>query len=187
MRILGKRSSNGSSATPTAISPGALVNRVWAGYFQRGIIEPPDDLSRANPPCNGPLIDYLTAEFVAHNFDLKWLHRTIACSRTYQLSWRPNETNRFDSRNFSHACPGACRPKWLTTPFAGHGAQHQLDALQLDPNSWHGRLPRQAPKANYALTVFGRRRERFPAIAIAPANQRCCRPCSCKTMEKCSA
>ena len=34
---------------------------------------------------------------------MKWLHRTIANSRTYQLSWRPNETNRGDERNYSHA------------------------------------------------------------------------------------
>ncbi|GIS62783.1 MAG: hypothetical protein CM1200mP2_50080 [Planctomycetaceae bacterium] len=26
-------------------------------------------------------------------------------SRTYQLSWKPNETNRHDDRNFSHSIP----------------------------------------------------------------------------------
>ena len=34
---------------------------------------------------------------------MKWLHRTIANSHTYQRSWRPNETNRTDERNFSRA------------------------------------------------------------------------------------
>jgi hypothetical protein len=81
----------------------SLVNRVWANYFGRGIIEPPDDLSLANPPSNTPLLDYLTREFVQHGYDLRWLHGEITNSRTYQLSWRPNETNRLDERNFSHA------------------------------------------------------------------------------------
>jgi len=81
----------------------ALVNRVWAGYFNVGIVEPPDDMNLANPPSNEPLLDYLTREFVAHGYDMKWLHRQIANSRTYQASWRPNETNRLDNRNFSHA------------------------------------------------------------------------------------
>src|SRR5207248_1192936 len=34
---------------------------------------------------------------------MKWLHRTIASSRTYQLSWKPNDTNQHDERNFSRA------------------------------------------------------------------------------------
>ena len=83
----------------------ALVNRVWARYFGVGIVDPADDLNLANPPSNGPLLDYLATEFVKHDFDLKWLHREIVNSRTYQLSWVPNETNRNDRRNFSRALP----------------------------------------------------------------------------------
>jgi hypothetical protein len=83
----------------------ALVNRVWASYFNAGIVEPADDLNLANPPSNAPLLDYLSKEFVRHGYDLKWLHREITNSRTYQLSWRSNPTNRLDSRNFSRAVP----------------------------------------------------------------------------------
>lgn len=81
----------------------AFVNRVWANYFNVGLIDPPDDLNLANPPSNPALLDYLSAEFVRHQYDMKWLHRTIVSSRTYQLSWRPNETNRHDERNYSRA------------------------------------------------------------------------------------
>jgi hypothetical protein len=83
----------------------AMVNRVWANYFNVGIIEPPDDQNLANPPSNEALLAHLTEEFIAHKYDLKWLHRTIANSRTYQLSWKPNATNRLDTRNFSRAVP----------------------------------------------------------------------------------
>ena len=81
----------------------AFVNRIWANYFHMGIVDPPDDLNLANPPSNRPLLDDLSREFIAHGYDMQWLHRTIANSRTYQLSWRPNETNRRDERNFSRA------------------------------------------------------------------------------------
>lgn len=81
----------------------SFVNRIWTNYFNVGIIDPPDDLNLANPPSNKALLDHLTAGFIASGYDMKWLHRTIANSRTYQLSWRPNDSNRADTRNFSHA------------------------------------------------------------------------------------
>jgi len=83
----------------------AFVNRVWANYFSIGIVDPPDDLSLANPPSNAALLDYLTQGFLDHDFDIKWLQREIINSRTYQLSWQTNETNQGDDRNFSHQIP----------------------------------------------------------------------------------
>ncbi len=83
----------------------AIVNRVWAGYFHVGIVDPPDDLNPANPPSNPELLDWLTRGFVDNGYDLKWLHRQIATSDAYQRSWKPNDTNRDDRRNFSRAVP----------------------------------------------------------------------------------
>ncbi len=81
----------------------AWVNRTWAMYFGRGIVDPPDDLNLANPPSNKELLDHLAREFIAQQFDMKWLHRTITSSRTYQLSRATNATNREDEHNFSRA------------------------------------------------------------------------------------
>ena len=81
----------------------ALVNRLWAHYFGLGLCEPTDELSAANAPSNPELLDWLAADFVDHQFDLKHLHRTILNSRVYQLTWRPNASNAFDQRNYSHA------------------------------------------------------------------------------------
>jgi hypothetical protein len=81
----------------------SFVNRIWANYFNVGIIDPTDDLNLANPPSNRALLDELVIGFIDSGYDMKWLHRTITNSRTYQLSWRPNETNRADQHNFSHA------------------------------------------------------------------------------------
>ncbi|QDV37357.1 DUF1549 and DUF1553 domain-containing protein [Tautonia plasticadhaerens] len=81
----------------------AFVNRVWENSFGRGIIDPPDDMNLANPPSNPALLDSLTRGFISSGYDMKWLHREIANSLAYQRSWRPNETNRLDDRNFSRA------------------------------------------------------------------------------------
>ena len=81
----------------------AIVNRVWERYFGRGIVHPTDDLSLANPPSNAPLLDHLVEGFLAHNYDLKWLHRTITASDAYQRSWKPTETNTLDEKNFARA------------------------------------------------------------------------------------
>ena len=83
----------------------AFVNRVWASYFNVGIVDPPDQFTPANPPSNTQLLDWLTNGFIENDYDMKWLHRQIASSRTYQRSWKPNETNREDRRNFSRAIP----------------------------------------------------------------------------------
>ncbi len=81
----------------------AVVNRVWAQYFGRGIVDPVDDFRASNPPTNEPLLDALARDFVAHGYDLKHLMRTIMSSHLYQLSAVPNEYNLTDTRNFSRA------------------------------------------------------------------------------------
>jgi hypothetical protein len=83
----------------------STVNRVWSYFFGRGIIDPVDDIRASNPPSNPALLDALAADFIAHNFDLRHLMRTIANSRTYQTGIASNEWNEKDAENFSHAAP----------------------------------------------------------------------------------
>jgi hypothetical protein len=80
-----------------------MVNRVWSQLMGRGIVEPVDDFRATNPPVNAELLEGLTDDFIQHGFSLKHLVRTIANSRTYQLSAVPNETNRDDETNFSRS------------------------------------------------------------------------------------
>lgn len=83
----------------------AIVNRVWASCFHVGIVDPPDDLNAANPPSNPELLDWLSAEFIRRNYDLRWLLREITTSAAWQRSSLPNEVNLNDRRNFSRAVP----------------------------------------------------------------------------------
>jgi hypothetical protein len=81
----------------------AIVNRVWNVFFGRGIVDPVDDFRTSNPPSNGPLLDWLAKDFIAHHFDLKHLMRTIMSSHLYQLSSLPNDTNKADLKNYSRS------------------------------------------------------------------------------------
>ena len=83
----------------------AIVNRMWSYFVGKGIIDPVDDIRASNPPSNPALLDALTKDFVAHDFDLRHLMRTIVNSRTYQASIVTNEWNASDRDNFSHAIP----------------------------------------------------------------------------------
>jgi hypothetical protein len=79
----------------------AIVNRVWAHYFGRGIIDPPDDLSPFNPPSHPELLDELCRQFIDHGYDLRWLHATLLASRTYQQSSRPAPGAAGDRSNYA--------------------------------------------------------------------------------------
>lgn len=83
----------------------AMANRVWANYFGRGIVDPPDNLSPLNPASHPDLLTELTKGFIDNKYDLKWLHRTILNSRTYQQSAQTNPTSRTDTRNYASFYP----------------------------------------------------------------------------------
>lgn len=83
----------------------SVVNRYWKHFFNRGIVEPEDDMRETNPPSNPELLDGLATRFIESGFDLKDLVKTICRSRTYQFSSLPNEYNASDKQNFSRYYP----------------------------------------------------------------------------------
>ena len=147
--------------SPTQLFAKAFVNRVWANYFNRGIVEPTDDLSLANPPSNEGLLQYLTDGFIANNYDMQWLHKQICLSDTYQRSWSPNETNIKDERNFSRAVPRRLPAEVAYDALTM--ATIKDDRAESFLNELDGRAvtrtspPRNATRGtDYALSVFGR-------------------------------
>lgn len=131
-----------------------IVNRVWAQYFGRGLVEPIDDMRATNPAGNEPLLNALATWFVEQKFDLRALTRTILNARVYQLQSVPNNSNAADEQNFSHAA-------WKPMP-----AEVLLDAISLATDIpeefngwpvgyraiqiWDNRMP------SYFFRIFGR-------------------------------
>jgi hypothetical protein len=133
-----------------------LVNRYWKHFFNRGLVEPEDDMRETNPPVNPELLSAMAAEFVKSGYNLKALVRSIATSTTYQLSAVPNAHNAKDRQNFSRYYPKRLNAEVLydsvnrlldvESNFAGQAPGTR--AVALPDNSYN--------QSNYFLTVFGR-------------------------------
>ncbi len=65
-----------------------IVNRLWFLMMGRGLVHPLDQLHSENPPSHPRVLDLLAKEFVAHEYDIRWLLRELALTETYQLSSR---------------------------------------------------------------------------------------------------
>jgi hypothetical protein len=60
-----------------------LVNRLWAKFMGRGLIEPVDDMQQT--AWNQDLLDWLAEDLAAHHYDVKTTIARILTSRAYQL------------------------------------------------------------------------------------------------------
>ena len=133
-----------------------LVNRYWKHFFNRGIVEPEDDMRETNPPSNPELLDALAQKFIAGGYDLKALIRDITRSQTYQLSAIPNHYNKADRQNFSRYYAKRLPAEVLfdslnevtRTASNFNGMPAGTRAVALPDNSFNA--------GSYFLTVFGR-------------------------------
>ncbi|HEX5272007.1 MAG TPA: DUF1553 domain-containing protein, partial [Gemmataceae bacterium] len=90
------------------------VNRLWHYFFGLGLIDPVDGLGASdNAPSHPELLDELVHQFVAHDFDLKYLIRAVTGSRTYQRSGRQTNPRQADQRLFARAASRALTPEQL--------------------------------------------------------------------------
>jgi hypothetical protein len=141
----------------------AAANWVWAQLFGKGIADPPDDLSRSNPPVHPELLDALARHFVEHRFDLKELIRTVATSEAYGLSSGTVPGNEKDTRLFSHQIP---------RPLTAHQMADALAQATDVPN----RFPNQAGRAvRKAIEIY----DPSTASTILDTFGRCSRTVGC--------
>lgn len=89
------------------------VNRMWGHFFGSGLVDPVDDFGAGNPPSHPELLDLLAKEFAAHNFDLKFLIRSITSSQTYQLTSRKTHGSQDKSRLFARMAVKGLTPEQL--------------------------------------------------------------------------
>ncbi len=67
----------------------AMVNRVWAMLFGRGLVHPVDLMDSKHPPSHPELLDWLARDFERSGYDVKRLVRTLCNTRAYQFDSRP--------------------------------------------------------------------------------------------------
>lgn len=131
----------------------SLVNRYWKHFFNRGIVEPEDDMRATNPPSNPELLDSLSARFKESGFDLKDLVRTICRSTVYQLSSLPNDYNASDKQNFSRYYPRRLSAEVLYDAF--HQVTGSSQAFGGMPTGTKALQLADASNGPYFLQVFG--------------------------------
>jgi hypothetical protein len=64
----------------------AIVNRVWAYFFGRGLVQPLDQMHAANPSAVPGLLEWLGDDLATHGYRLDRLVAGIVSSRAYQLA-----------------------------------------------------------------------------------------------------
>jgi hypothetical protein len=116
----------------------AAVNRLWAHFFARGIVQPVDDMRPNLKPSHPELLDLLAKEFKSAGFNYKHLIRGICNSQAYQRTSKPLPQNKDDSELVSHMTL-----KQLN-------ADQMLDSLSVAV----GRAPPAGKNRDQATTIF---------------------------------
>ncbi|HVY68353.1 MAG TPA: PSD1 and planctomycete cytochrome C domain-containing protein [Verrucomicrobiae bacterium] len=101
-----------------------IVNRVWQYHFGEGLVSTPSDFGvNGARPTHPELLDWLAADFMAHGWSLKHLHRLIVTSATYRQSSaiNPPEKGGAGKANTAQAIDAGDRLLWRYP-------SHRLDA-----------------------------------------------------------
>jgi hypothetical protein len=103
--------------------PRTVVNRLWTRLLGHGIVPNSDEMD--GKPWSPAVLDWLAADFVAHQYDVKHLIATIVTSRAYQMpavartaevaarnyAFRGPEVRRLTSEQFADAI-GTITGEW---------------------------------------------------------------------------
>jgi hypothetical protein len=83
-----------------------FVNRQWAQFFGRGIVETTADFGKTgSKPTHPELLDKLAADFVKNGWSVKTLHRQILLSSTYRQASEAREVNKDPENKLLWAFP----------------------------------------------------------------------------------
>ena len=150
-----------------ALAARVIVNRVWGWHFGRGIVATPSDFgTQGERPTHPELLDDLAARFIENGWSLKWLHKEIMRSATYQQSsarraealradqantllWRMNP-RRLDAEAYRDSL---IRAAGLLDEQMG-GVSGNLDANDFYRRTVYGQLSRQKRATMLALFDF---------------------------------
>ncbi len=88
-----------SDAAPLAAR--VIVNRIWLTHFGQGLVSTPSNFgAQGSRPSHPELLDDLSARFIANGWSIKWLHREILFSATWQQSTsRSDQAKSLDPSN----------------------------------------------------------------------------------------
>jgi hypothetical protein len=89
----------------------AFVNRLWSELVGHGFSEPVDDMGPDRQPVAPQAFEALTSGFMASNYDVKWLLRTIIATAAYQRESRSRQES--EQPALAASCPQRLRADQL--------------------------------------------------------------------------
>lgn len=92
-----------------------FVNRLWARYFGRGLLEPVDAWMTGTVADHPELLRALASEFRSHGYDIRHVERLILNTRAYQRSSAGNQSTPPES--FAVAVTRPLSPDQILTSF----------------------------------------------------------------------
>jgi uncharacterized protein DUF1553/uncharacterized protein DUF1549 len=105
-----------------------IVNRVWKHHFGRGLVDTPSEFGNlGEAPTHPDLLDDLAGRFMEHGWSLKWLHREILNSATWQQSSVATASEQRDPENKLYARMLRRRLDWESWRDAILTASGQID------------------------------------------------------------
>jgi hypothetical protein len=92
---------NAIASKDNPLTARVIVNRVWAWHFGRGLVSTPSNFgSLGERPSHPELLDWLATNFIKNGWSMKWLHKQIMLTATYQLESKPDANNdKIDAAN----------------------------------------------------------------------------------------
>ncbi len=112
----------------SSLTARVIVNRVWKHHFGRGLVDTPSEFGNLGElPTHPELLDDLAGRFIEHGWSLKWLHREILNSATWQQSSVSAESERTDPENKLYARMTRRRLDWEAWRDAILSATGQID------------------------------------------------------------
>jgi hypothetical protein len=116
----------------------AFVNRIWGHFMGRGFVHPVDDFGDHNVPSHPELLDRLTADFMANDYNVKDLIRWVTSSKAYHVSSRMTPDNDKDDVLYSHFLVRPMEPEQLFDSLITATSAHKTagDAPERQRQSW---------------------------------------------------
>jgi hypothetical protein len=141
----------------------SFVNRIWHYHFGKGLVNTPNNFGgKGGKPTHPELLDWLTADFIAHDWKVKRLHRLIMTSNVYKRSGKHPNPKRLDSVDPNNKLLAKFTPRRLT-------AEELRDSMLFvsgELNTEMGGVPIM-PEINMEVAL----QPRMIQFSIAPAHQ----------------
>ena len=130
------------------------MNRIWANHFGIGLVDPVDDFSVNNTPSHPEVLDLLAKEFIAHDFDVKFIIRVIAATEAYNLTSRMTDESQKTPGMFARMAVKALSPEQIFDSIA-QATGYQQPFNPEEPLNFNNDTSRQEFIENFANSSEG--------------------------------